>query len=208
MNFNNLTTVAQCDQFIESLRLVGAPIPQELLDRREELIAQGVTVYGDFKVRNNPSPDLTGCIERTTAALLDPSIDAAEAMKPVMLYGKIQSGKTRAFVGILSIAFDRGVDIAVVYTKGTNALAKQTVSRMKAEFANFKAGNNLRQQCTIVVHDILDFRTHVLTQYELNTQRHIIVCKKESNNTRLQSRSGLLNGWMRFWPNVGKSVGD
>lgn len=41
MNFNNLTTVAQCDQFIESLRLVGAPIPQELLDRREELIAQG-----------------------------------------------------------------------------------------------------------------------------------------------------------------------
>lgn len=183
MNFNNLTTVAQCDQFIESLRLVGAQIPQELLDRRAELAAQGVTVYGDFKVRNNPSPDLTRCIERTADALLDPSIDATEAMKPVMLYGKIQSGKTRAFVGILSIAFDRGVDIAVVYTKGTNALAKQTVSRMKAEFANFKAGNNLRQCCTIVVHDILDFRSHMLTQYELNTQRHIIVCKKESNNT-------------------------
>lgn len=58
-------------------------------------------------------------------------------MKPVMLYGKIQSGKTRAFVGILSIAFDRGVDIAVIYTKGTNALATQTVSRMKAEFCHF-----------------------------------------------------------------------
>ena len=185
MNFNNLMTVAQCDQCIASFRMVGMEVPAALLERRAFLVEHGTSVYADFKARNNPSEELTACVERAADALLAPNIDAREALKPVMLYGKIQSGKTRAFVGIMSIAFDRGVDIAVVYTKGTNALATQTVSRMKAEFANFKPGNSLHQQCTIVVHDVLDFRSQMLTQYELNTQKHIIVCKKEANNTRL-----------------------
>lgn len=117
--------------------------------------------------------------------LLDPSVGAKEAMKPVMLYGKIQSGKTRAFVGVMSIAFDRDVDIAVVYTKGTNALATQTVSRMKSEFDHFKPSSDLNQKCTIVVHDVLDLKMQMLTSYELNTQKHVIVCKKEANNTKL-----------------------
>lgn len=184
MNFDNLMTVAQCDQYIAMFQNLGE-VPPELVARRALLAEQGTTVYGAFRARNNPSEELIGCIERTVDALLKPEIDAHEALKPVMLYGKIQSGKTRAFVGVMSIAFDRGVDIAVVYTKGTNALATQTVSRMKAEFAYFKPGSNLLQQCTIVVHDVLDLKSQMLTQYELNTQKHIIVCKKEANNTRL-----------------------
>ena len=184
MNFDTIMTVAQCDQYIAMFQNIGG-VPPELIARREFLAEQGTTVYGDFRARNNPSEELIGCIERTADALLSPEIDAHEALKPVMLYGKIQSGKTRAFVGVMSIAFDRGVDIAVVYTKGTNALATQTVSRMKAEFAYFKPGSNLHQQCTIVVHDVLDLKSQMLTQYELNTQKHIIVCKKEANNTRL-----------------------
>jgi hypothetical protein len=43
--------------------------------------------------------------------------------KPGMLLGKIQSGKTRAFIGTIGLAFDNGYDIAVVLTKGTRALA-------------------------------------------------------------------------------------
>ena len=184
MDFNNLMTVAECDQYIDMFKKLGK-VPNELLARRVFLVNQGMMVYADFKARNNPSQELTGCIERAADALLSPGIDACEALKPVMLYGKIQSGKTRAFVGIMSIAFDRGVDIAVVYTKGTNALAAQTVSRMKSEFAYFKPGNNLLQQCTIVVHDVLDLGKQKLTDYELINQKHIIVCKKEARNTRL-----------------------
>lgn len=184
MNFDNLMTVAQCDQYIAMFQNLGE-VPPELVARRALLAEQGTTVYGAFRARNNPSEELIGCIQRTADALLSPEIDAHEALKPVMLYGKIQSGKTRAFVGVMSIAFDRGIDIAVVYTKGTNALATQTVSRMKAEFAYFKPGSNLLQQCTIVVHDVLDLKSQMLTPYELNTQKHIIVCKKEANNTRL-----------------------
>lgn len=184
MNINNLTTVAQCDQFIANLKTVGMDVPPELVARREFLAKQGVSVYADFKARNNPSEELIKCVEQSVDALLKPDISAAEALKPVMLYGKIQSGKTRAFVGIMSIAFDRGVDIVIVYTQGTNALATQTVSRMKAEFDNFKPGSDLGQHCTIVVHDVLDFKMQMLTPYELNTQKHVIVCKKEANNTR------------------------
>src|SRR5688500_2149512 len=50
--------------------------------------------------------------------------------RPGMLLGRIQSGKTRAFVGAIAIAFDNGYDIAVVLTKGTVALTKQTVARL------------------------------------------------------------------------------
>ena len=185
MNIDNLMTVEQCDKCIESLKMLGMNVPQALLDRREFLSKHGTTVYADFRARNNPSDELTECTEHTADALLAPEIDAHEALKPVMLYGKIQSGKTRAFVGVMSIAFDRGIDIAVVYTKGTNALATQTVSRMKAEFANFKPDDNLNKQCTIVAHDVLDLGAQMLTQYELNTQKHIIVCKKEARNTGL-----------------------
>lgn len=184
MNFDTIMTVAQCDQYIAMFQNLGE-MPPELIARRAFLAEQGTTVYGAFRARNNPSEELVGCIERTADALLAPEIDAHEALKPVMLYGKIQSGKTRAFVGVMSIAFDRGVDIAVVYTKGTNALATQTVSRMKSEFAYFSPGSNLLQQCTIVVHDVLDLKSQMLTPYDLNTKKHIIVCKKEANNTRL-----------------------
>ena len=184
MNFDTIMTVAQCDQYIAMFQDIGE-VPPALIARRAFLAEQGTTVYGAFRARSNPSEELIGCIQRTADALLSPEIDAHEALKPVMLYGKIQSGKTRAFVGVMSIAFDRGIDISVVYTKGTNALATQTVSRMKAEFAYFKPGSNLLQQCTIVVHDVLDLKSQMLTPYELNTQKHIIVCKKEANNTRL-----------------------
>ena len=185
LNFDNLKTVAECDKAISVFKKLGG-VPSALLARRAALLAQGetMTVYGDFKTRNDPTPELCECIEKAADSLLMPGLDAQTALKPVMLYGKVQSGKTRAFVGVLSIAFDRGVDIAVIYTKGTNALARQTVSRMKSEFSHFKIGTNLSLPCTIVVKDVLDFHSQPPSDYEINKQRHIIVCKKEANNTK------------------------
>ncbi|MBQ6926188.1 MAG: hypothetical protein IJQ73_16250 [Kiritimatiellae bacterium] len=183
LNFDNLMTVAECDKYIEMFQKLG-DVPKALVDRRDILAKQGISVYRDFTARHRPSKELADCIERAADALLKPGLDAAEALKPVLLYGKIQSGKTRAFVGVMSIAFDRGVDIIVVYTKGTNALDKQTVSRMQEEFDHFKPTDNLNQQCTIAVHDVHNLGTRMLTDYELNTQKHVIVCMKEANNTQ------------------------
>jgi hypothetical protein len=52
-----------------------------------------------------------------------------------MLLGKVQSGKTRAFVGAIAIAFDSGFDIAVVLTKTSKPLAAQTLRRLQHDLA-------------------------------------------------------------------------
>ena len=57
---------------------------------------------------------------------------------PGMLLGKIQSGKTRAFLGIIALAFDKGFDMAVVLTKGTKTLGNQTVRRIANDFRTFR----------------------------------------------------------------------
>lgn len=95
---------------------------------------------------------------------------------PGMLLGKIQSGKTRAFLGIIALAFDKGYDVAVVLTKGTKTLGNQTVSRIGRDFRPFRDDNALQ------VFDILKIPT--LTQWELEQQKLIIVAKKEHNNMR------------------------
>lgn len=58
--------------------------------------------------------------------------------RPLMILGKIQSGKTKSFIGVISLAFDNGYDLAVVLTKNSNALAKQTTARMRDEFSAFR----------------------------------------------------------------------
>jgi hypothetical protein len=50
---------------------------------------------------------------------------------PLMMLGRIQSGKTKSFIGVISLAFDNGYDLAVVLTKNSNALAKQTTASSK-----------------------------------------------------------------------------
>jgi hypothetical protein len=92
-----------------------------------------------------------------------------------MLLGKVQSGKTRAFLGIIALAFDDGYDIAVILTKGTKSLTRQTVQRVKADFAPFIANDQVQ------VYDIMQLVD--LTGYEL-AQKLILVVKKEDDNMK------------------------
>lgn len=94
--------------------------------------------------------------------------------KPLMMLGKIQSGKTRSFIGVISLAFDNGYDLAVVLTKNSNALAKQTTARMKDEFREFK------DEDIIEIFDIMCMPPS-MSQFELD-KKMIIVVKKEKNN--------------------------
>ena len=94
--------------------------------------------------------------------------------RPLMMLGKIQSGKTRSFIGVTSLAFDNGYKLAIVLTKNSNALAKQTVARMKQEFREF------RDEDLIDIYDIMCM-PQKMSNYEL--EKHmIIVVKKEKNN--------------------------
>jgi len=84
---------------------------------------------------NSYSDELIQCIENTVQKLLanDTSVN-----KPGMLLGKIQSGKTKTFLGVIGLAFDNEYDITIILTKGTNALAKQTYQRLEQEFGRFR----------------------------------------------------------------------
>ena len=91
-----------------------------------------------------------------------------------MLLGRIQSGKTRAFIGVIASAFDRGFDIALVLTKGTKTLSAQTVSRLSRDFTDFIDEDEL------IVMDIMKLPGK-LTRSELR-RKIVIVAKKQAQN--------------------------
>lgn len=104
---------------------------------------------------------------------------AADPEKPGMLLGKIQSGKTRAFLGVIARAFDCGFDIAIVLTKGTKTLASQTVKRIGRDFKNFIDDDE------IILFDIMS-APEILTKSELR-RKIVIVAKKQVHNlSRIQ----------------------
>ncbi|WP_104839097.1 Z1 domain-containing protein [Sinorhizobium fredii] len=90
--------------------------------------------YPRLKSFRNDDDALSNCIEEIVNEL---ETESTTGDKPGMLLGKIQSGKTRGFVGIIAKAFDRGFDVAIVLTKGTKTLSAQTVRRLEADFKEF-----------------------------------------------------------------------
>ena len=118
-------------------------------------------------------PDLKASIEQTVVRLLS---TATSSHRPGMLLGKIQSGKTRTFMGIMALAFDNGFDICVVLTKGTKALAKQTYERISSEFTEFVP---TRMQ----VYDIMNLPS--LSGFEQKLKLVFVVKKQADNLDRL-----------------------
>lgn len=113
------------------------------------------------------------CIENTVRKLseIDTSVN-----KPGMLLGKIQSGKTRTFIGITALSFDNKYDLTIVLTKGTRALAQQTYERLKKEFEEFYREDEVQ------IFDIMNLPDN-LSEWELD-QKIIMVVKKETNNLK------------------------
>ena len=137
------------------------------------------------------SADLQKCIEKTVDSLLNPAPGFSKK-DPGLLLGKIQSGKTRAFIGIIGLLFDKGIDIAVVLTKGTKALAQQTLTRMEDEFSAF-ASRQFKGQAVIEVSDILNKRSGFSVRELKN--KNIIICKKEKNNLDILNKIAHINGF-------------
>ncbi|KPH71346.1 hypothetical protein AFL42_15405 [Oceanobacillus caeni] len=127
--------------------------------------------YRGLSEKNKYDDKTKECIENTVENLLDKE---TSINRPGMLLGKIQSGKTRTFIGITALSFDNGFDVAVVLTKGTRALAQQTYERLKSEFSEFYREDDIQ------IHDIMNLPDN-LSQWELD-QKLILVVKKEKNN--------------------------
>src|SRR5207249_4567080 len=73
-----------------------------------------------------------------------------------------------------ALALDNGFDIAVVFTKGTKALTRQTVARLSRDLGKAVAAE------LVSVEDIRTIPDN-LTEWELR-KKLVIVCKKEDDN--------------------------
>ena len=129
--------------------------------------------YERLRSERDDSPELTSVVVETVKELI---ARETNENRPGMLLGKIQSGKTRAFLGIIAEAFDHGFDVAIVLTKGTRSLSQQTVRRIQKDFQIFRTGEELE------VYDIM--QVPALSAWELDEQKLIFVAKKETNNMK------------------------
>ncbi len=137
----------------------NGPVFRRLQDQLNQIPGQAIA--GDL---------LTICDATVDQLLVQPT----QSSHPGMLLGMIQSGKTKGFIGVLALAFDNGFEHAVIFTKGTKALARQTVARLRRD---------LRQaidQELVSVYDIMTLPDS-LSPWELE-RKLILVCKKEDDN--------------------------
>ncbi len=128
--------------------------------------------YGRLSAaRGNDSPELILCVQNVVRKLIN---EETNAQRPGMLLGKIQSGKTRGFLGIIADAFDNQFDIAIVLTKGTKTLSNQTMARFKKDFGAFL------EEDLVSLFDIMSMPAK-LTGSERG-RKLIFVAKKQKDN--------------------------
>lgn len=172
--------------FIENFIL----LPRQEKIRMEKQGKYYITLTGDEYGNDKYSVELKNSIEEAGQLCLD-NLNS-NSFAPIMMMGNIQSGKTRAFIGLMSLCFDNSFDMTIILTKCSTALVKQTVSRMMAEFDCFREGNATVGE--VVAQDILeiDFRgCTTMTEKEAVVKRflkrykgkkRIIVVKKQADN--------------------------
>ena len=128
--------------------------------------------YDQLASKRGDEPELRAKVEEVVEQLLR---EQTSTKRPGILLGRVQSGKTRAFLGVISRSFDKGFDVAIILTKGTKSLAEQTLSRVKDDFREFIISDQIE------VFDILSVPE--LTPYELS-HKLVFVVKKEDDNLR------------------------
>lgn len=185
MDLSQIKTVEQCEGAIIALRGLGMPTDElEALKKKLEsvIISDSETPIYDTLVANYPygvmPEEKKQCIENTVNQLLE---EGSHAEEPGLLLGKIQCGKTDTFEDIIGLAFDKGIDVCIVLTKGTKPLAQQTIMRMKKDYRFFKASDDLKQNVTINIFDIMDVWKN-LKQAKVESGKTVIVCKKQATN--------------------------
>lgn len=185
--FENLQ---DCLDYIEFLSNKGRTIPQSVLDEKAELeavdnISDEEFIFSTMKAHNKfMTEEKETVVREMTNQLMS---DGENANQPCLLLGKVQCGKTDTFLSIMGLCFDRGIDIAVVMTKGTNTLTKQTIQRLNNDFRFFKDQRTYNQKVVISVWDVLDlYKRGGFSDYQLNdpANKFIIVCKKENTNLK------------------------
>lgn len=187
-------TKEECQKAIDTVKAMGMEPAQWMLDQLNAFNEKANVlreIYPHLCRELGYSSELQQCVQETVNKLTCP-VGGHNAKEPGLLLGKIQSGKTRAFVGVIAKLFDEGIDVAIVLEKGTRALTEQTISRMEKDFGDFLKRGIIGQP-VVEVHDILTIRNG-LSPRELK-DKNIIVCKKEKNNMSILNDILTKNGF-------------
>jgi len=186
-------TKAECLKAIETVKALGmkpaAWMLKQLaaLEKAEQLAAlvqDSDTPIWDTLQANYPyglmPEEKKECVESTVEQLLE---EGPHADEPGLLLGKIQCGKTDTFEDIIGLSFDKGVDVAIVITKGTKALVNQTIRRMEKDYRFFKPSDDLDQKSCIDIFDIMSVWKS-MKQSTVESRKIVIVCKKNADNLK------------------------
>ncbi len=152
----------------------GSQVRAWLAKRQKKELQTASQYYDQLASKRGDDPELMAKVEETVNHLAD---ETTSVRSPGMLLGKIQSGKTRAFLGIIARCFDRGYGVAVILTKNNVSLAQQTLTRVKEDFRELIAAEEVQ------VEDIMSLPN--LEAYELNKKLILIVKKEDDNLNRL-----------------------
>ena len=136
-----------------------------------------MSYYNYITEKRNDSLELKELMADVVNNLIQNKTDE---IKPGVLLGLIQSGKTRAFLGVMAKCFDENYDVAVILTKNSVALVEQTIKRLKSEFEKPIDARKL------YVWDVIKMQNlDQLTGYILQNKVIFVVKKEMKNMERL-----------------------
>lgn len=164
----------------------------------EDFLGLTQSIYEEMKALRGDDEALQQCVQDSVAALLNQTPDPGEMAKPICLLGKIQSGKTRAFIGVMAKAFDEGVNTIIVLTKNSKILGEQTTKRIANEFHALESGRSISvdyitevdEQVILGEAQVRQKRVIVGIKHYLNIQKiiqHVIV-----NNSGIAAQKVLI----------------
>jgi|GEM_PF-3381414 hypothetical protein len=152
----------------------------------EDFLGLQLSIYNDMKLKRGENDAIQRCVHESVSSLLNQNNQPNQIAKPICLLGKIQSGKTRTFIGVMAKAFDEGVNTIVVLTKNSKILGKQTTKRIANEFHALKSGQ------AITVEYITEIDEEViLGEAQLHQKRVIVRIKHYSNVQKIFNSSSL-----------------
>ncbi|TCD08385.1 hypothetical protein EZ449_13370 [Pedobacter frigidisoli] len=132
--------------------------------------------YSIHSANRKYSKPLQDTVKSTVDRLLT---SKTSSENPGVLLGRIQSGKTTAFIGVIAEAFDRGIDVAVVLTKNSELLGTQTTRRIRKEFQEFE------EQGHINIYYTHTFGDTILKKSQLLNKKVFIAIKNPSSIGKL-----------------------
>ncbi len=126
INQNGPVVTGTCENLIQGLRAKSMPreAVNNALRQAAEFTEKLVEVYSGQVAANEVGPD--GSARASDLPII------ANRLPTVLLYGRVQSGKTAAMILTSALALENGFRVIVVLTADNVALVEQTANRFKA----------------------------------------------------------------------------